>query len=148
MQFTNEDVPEGRLPEDSIHTARLESIELRNFEWTDRKTGELKQGQSLDWWWVITRTNYGDQYIGRRLKSECNARLTNRSDNYFRKWAEALRKKPIEVGESLDTDQLLGLEAEIVIAYRKDRNDPTKSWAFVSDVGEAAEGGQSFDPPF
>jgi hypothetical protein len=32
----------------------LEEIKLRTFEWTDRKTNEKKEGQTLEWWWEIT----------------------------------------------------------------------------------------------
>lgn len=146
MQFVTEDEPDLTLPEDSIHRARLEEIKLHEFPWTDKKTGEEKTGQTLQWWWVITSTRLGPEFIGRKVKGECNPKLSNRGDNRFHNWAEAILDRQIPVGMAIDTDDLVGLEAEIVIGHRTDRKDPKKTWEFVSDVAPV-EGGQ-IEPPF
>jgi hypothetical protein len=145
MHFTTENEPDTSLPEDSIHRARLEEIKLRTFEWTDRD-GEKREGQSLDWWWEITQSALGPQYIGRKVKGECKAKLTNRDDNRFRQWSEVLLGREIPIGMSIDTDDLIGLEAEIVIGIRTDRRDPSKKFPFVSDVAPADTTGD--DIPF
>jgi hypothetical protein len=145
MQFITEDEPDLTLPEDSIHRARLEEIKLRTFTWTDKK-GEEKDGQTLEWWWEITSTRLGPEYVGRKVKAECNPKLSNRGDNRFRQWAEAILNRQIPVGMAIDTDDLVGLEADIVIGHRQDRKDKTKTWEFVSDVAPT-EGGQ-LEPPF
>lgn len=145
MRFTVEEEAEVRFPDDSIHRARLLEIKLRTFTWTDRD-GQEREGQSLDWWWEIVSTNYGDQFIGRKVKGECNAKITSRSDNRFRIWAGALLNRDIPIGMVIDTDDLTGLEADIVIGYRQDRKDKTKSWAQVTDVAQVT--GSDFDPPF
>ena len=146
MQFLTEDEPDLTLPEDSIHRARLEEIKLRTFEWTDRKTGEQKEGQSLEWWWEITSTGLGPEYVGRKVRGECPAKISNRGNNKFRIWAEALLGRDIPVGMAIDTDDLVGLEAEIVIGHRQDRKDKTRFYEFVSDVASVEA---SYDePPF
>ncbi len=147
MQFTTEDEPDLTLPEESIHRARLMEIKLKQFSWTDRNTGEQKESQSLEWWWEITSTNLGPRYVGRRVRGECNPKLTNRGDNRFRIWAEALLDRQIPVGMAIDTDDLVGLEADIVIGHRNDKKDPHKIWEYVSDVGPA-DNATSSEPPF
>lgn len=146
MRFTTEEEPDRTLPEDSIHRARLEEITLRTFTWY--KDGVPTEGKTLDWWWQITSTKLGPDYIGRRVKAECKPALTNRGDNRFRIWAEALLHREVPVGMAIDTDDLVGLEAEIVIGHRDDRKDSNKKWEFVSDVIPLAEGLQSDEPPF
>jgi hypothetical protein len=146
MQFITEDEPDLTLPEDSIHRARLEEIKLRTQQYVDRKTGEDKEFQSLEWWWEITSTRLGPEYVGRKVKAECNPKLSNRGDNRFRNWAEAILNRQIPVGMAVDTDDLVGLEADIVIGHRRDKKDHNKVWEFVSDVAPT-EGGQ-LEPPF
>ncbi len=148
MRFTTEEEKEVRIPEDSIHRARLEEIKLRTFGWTDKRTGDEREAQVLDWWWRITSTTYGDQYVGRRFKSECDAKLSSRSDNRFRMWAEALLGRDIPVGMAVDTDDLVGMEAEIVIGYQPDRRDKNKTWPYVSDVAPLDGSHHQYDPPF
>lgn len=147
MLLTNEDEPDLTLPEDSIHRAKLEEVQLRTFEFTDRKTGEKKEGQTLEWWWVITSTTLGDEYVGRRVKAECAPKMTNRDGNKLRQWAEALLHREIPVGMAIDTEDLVGLEAEVVIGHRQDKKDSTRMWEFVSDVAPV-DGRFLSEPPF
>ncbi len=149
MQFTNEEEEDRTLPEDSIHRARLEEIKLRTFTWTDRRTGDEKEGKSLDWWWSITVPGSGldASYVGRRVKGECNAKMSSREGNKFREWAEVLLGREIPIGMSVDTDDLVGLEAEIVIGHRQDKKDTSKTWEFVSAISPV-EQRFSEDPPF
>lgn len=147
MQFVTEDEPDLTLPDESFHRARLEEIKLRTFTWTDRRSGEEKEGQTLEWWWQITATKYGPQYLGRKVKGECNPKLSNRGDNRFRVWAEALLQREIPVGMSIDTDDLVGLEAEILVMLRDDRKDPNKKWEYVSNVLHL-DAMDEVEPPF
>lgn len=145
--YTAEEEKDLTLPEDSIHRARLLEVKERSFEFTDRNSGELRTGVTLEWWWEVTRPMAGldPEYTGRRVKGECKPKLTNRSGNRFREWSEALLDRDIPVGASIDLDDLVGLEAEIVIGHRKDKKDPTKVWEEVTHVIPC---GQSIEPPF
>lgn len=149
LQFTTEEEKDLTLPADSIHRARLNEIKERSFEYNDRTTGERKTSTNLEWWWEITRPGAGldDEYIGRRVKGECKPKLTNRAGNRLREWAEAILDREIPIGMTIDTDDLVGLEAEIVIGHRTDRKDATKVWEEVIGVLPAV-GDSSSEPPF
>lgn len=149
MQFTTEDEPDLTLPDESFHRARLQEIKLRTFTWYDKRENppKEKEGNTLEWWWEITSTRYGAEYVGRKVKGECNPKLSNRGDNRFRIWAEALLGRDIPVGMSIDTDDLIGLEAEILVGLRDDRKDPNKKWEYVSNV-LPVDGSDALEPPF
>lgn len=144
MQFTNEHEEDTRFKDDQIFRAKLEEIKLHTFEWRDRD-GDMQEGRILHWWWVITSSPYGPVYVGRKVKGETPAKLTNREDNKFRIWSESLLGREIPVGMGVDTDDLAGLEADILIKMIPDRKDPKKSWATVDGIAPA----DSMDePPF
>lgn len=147
MQFTTEDEPDLTLPEDSIHRARLMELKLRTRDWVDATSGEKKEIKSLEWWWEITSTALGPQYIGRRVKGECNPKITNRPGNRFREWAQAILNRDIPTGMVLDTDDLVGLEAEIVIGHQPNKKDPSRPWENVTDVAPVSDGFGN-EPPF
>jgi hypothetical protein len=140
-----EDEPDLTLPEDSIHVARLVELTPKEIKWT--ADGVEKTNQILEWWWEITSTNLGEQYIGRRIKGSCSAKATNREGNRFRQWAEVLLGREIPVGMKLDTEDLVGLEAEVVIGHRDDKKDPSRKWEFVSDLAPT-NGSFTTEPPF
>ncbi len=146
-QYVTEEEKDLTLPEDSIHRARLLEVNERTFEFTDRRDGTLKTSTTLEWWFEVTRPGGGldEDYIGRRVKGECRPKPSSRAGNRFREWSEALLHRTIGVGTIIDIDDLVGLEAEIVIGHRKDKKDPTKVWEEVVGVLPA---GPSAEPPF
>lgn len=148
-QYVTEEEKDLTLPEDSIHRARLVEIKDRDFSFTDRNTGQQKTGTNLEWWWEITVPQAGldADYIGRRVKGECRPKITNRPGNRFREWSEALLDRPIPVGMVVDTDDLIALEAEIVIGHRQDKKDANKVWEEVTGV-LPVDAAQSTQPPF
>lgn len=148
MQFETVDEPDLTFPDGTIARARLEEIKLRTFTWTDRNTKEEKESQTLEWWWTVTQYSDDPKYVGRKIKGECNPKLSNRGDNRFRIWAEALLGRDIPVGMSIDTDDLVGLEGKIEISLRDDRKDKNKKWEYVSEVIPLMDDDKSFAPPF
>ena len=134
--FTVVDEPNLILPEDSIHRAKLLDIKEKAIEWNDARTGEHKSRDLLEWWWEITvpGNGLGPEFKFRKVKGSTDAKLTNHSGNKFREWAEALLTKPIDIGTVIDVDDLIGLEAEIVIAHRPNKKDPSRPWEEVSEV--------------
>lgn len=149
-QYTTEEERDLTLPEDSIHRARLLEISEREFSFNDRKDGKQKTGTNLVWWWEITLPGGGldADYIGRRVKGECRPKLTNRPGNRFREWSEALLGRDIPVGMVVDTDDLVELEAEIVIGHRRDSKDASKVWEEVVGVIPLSGNAYSSKPPF
>lgn len=149
QQFETEEQQDLTLPEDSIHTAQLVDLKTRDVPFTDRKTGEAKSFTKLEWWWEIVATNLEDKYIGRKVKGECDAKLTSHPGNSFRNWAETLLGREIPIGMVIDTDDLIGLRAEVSIGHREDRKDPAKIWEFVDEVMPlSADFKLSDEPPF
>lgn len=146
--YVAEEEKDLTLPEDSIHRARLLEVKERSFDFRDRQTGEMKTAVNLEWWWEITRPMAGldPEFAGRRVKGECRPKLTNRPGNRFREWAEAVLRRDIPVGMSIDLDDLIGMEADIVIGHRHDRKDPNKIWEEVTHVMAAQ--GFTDEPPF
>lgn len=157
MEFPCEDEPDLTIPENTVARARLEKLDHHTFDWTDRQTGEMKTSSKLVWTWRILSTNADGDYAGRTVRGECKAKLSNRDDNRFRAWTEALINQEIPVGMRIDTDDLIGLSADVVIGIEPDRKDPLKKWNRVTDVipatsrpGPAGPRGafQSAEPPF
>jgi hypothetical protein len=145
LLIENEHEEDTRFRDDQIFRARLTEIKLRTYPFTDRD-GHPAEGQSLDWWWEITGSTEGPAYIGRKVKGECHPKMTNREDNKFRQWAEALLNREIPVGMKLDTDDLVGLEADILIRLRQDRKERDKWWPQVDGI--APVDGALQDVPF
>lgn len=133
LTFVTEDAPDLTLPEDKIFRAQLKEMKLHTFTWTDYKVSppEQKEGRTLQWWWEV-QTN--DEYNGRKVKGECDPKLSNHPRNRFRMWAESLLQREIPVGMPIDTDDLVGLTADITIRHRPDKKDPTKKYEEVDEV--------------
>jgi hypothetical protein len=148
LQFTMEDQPDTTIPEDTIVRARLEEIKQHDFEWTDNKKNppEKRQSSVLQWWWEVTSP---DEYKGRKIKGECPTKLGRNETNRFTQWAEALLGREIPIGMVIDSDDLVGLSADITVRHDVDRKDPNKKWARVDEViGLASPEPYSSEPPF
>ena len=125
-QTTMRDEDTYPLPDETPFPARLESVEVKTiqFEKKDRKTG-AKTGEwsSFDKWvWDFQITS--GQYAGLHAYGETEDRLTNHPDNKVRQWAETLRDAPFEIGEGLNTDDLVGLPC--IVTVRHDEPRPKK----------------------
>lgn len=150
LQFTTEDAPDLTLPEDKIFRAQLKEMKIHTFKWTDRKVSppEEKEGSTLQWWWEVTST---DEYNGRKVKGECDPKISNHPRNRFRQWAEALLGREIPVGMMVDSDDLVGLTADITVKHRADKKDASKKYEEVDDVipvGGDGGSGWGDEPPF
>jgi hypothetical protein len=149
VEFTVEQEQDLTLPEDSIHTARLTEVKPNVINWVDKNTGEPRSATLLDWWFEITETTYGDQYIGRRVKGSTDSTMSNHPRNKLRGWFEAMLQRDIGMGMKVNSDDIVGLPCEIVIGHRPDRKDPAKIWEEVTDVAPASgTGGRDLEPPF
>lgn len=120
-KYTVEDEPDRTIPEDTILRAALVEVNEKTIEWKDKRTGEDKSADLLEWWWEITDDRVEDGlYKGRRIKGECNAKITNHPGNRFRNWSEALLGRELGVGQGVDPqDDLVGLSADITVKHRE-----------------------------
>lgn len=148
-QATNEEyVPDTseQIPADTIHPAKLLDVTVQPIQWKDKVTGDTKTADLLKWKWEITE---GD-YAGKWVWGSCDARLSTHPKNQFRNWSETLLGREVPPGLIIDTDDLLGLEAQITIKHRADKKDPAKVYVEVDEVLPGGDTGWSFDdqPPF
>lgn len=115
MGFKKEDKPDLTIPADSIVVAELDELKIKTINWTDKKTGEAKSADMLEWWWRVVE----GEYEGRKVKGECNAELSNHPQNRFNNWAEATLGQEIPLGYDLEPDDLVGLKALISVKHRQ-----------------------------
>jgi hypothetical protein len=144
LQFTvTEEEPDLTVPEDTIIVARLAEIKPRLMEWTDKTTQEKKSKQRVEFWWQVISP---ERYNTRRLKGECDAKIDK--GGQFHSWAEAILDRQIPIGMGIDTDDLVGLNAEITVRHRKSK-DGTKTFEEVDVVMPASAASVAMDkPPF
>lgn len=106
--MSNED--QYKLPKDTLLPAVLKSVEEKVINYVN-KNG--KDDSFTKWTWEFEIVD-GD-YMGLHAWGDTEPRLTNHPDNKVRQWAETLRGAAFEMGEGLDTDDLLGLTCVIVV---------------------------------
>lgn len=123
MTFVTEDEPDLTIPEDTLVRAKLLEIKPKTINWTIKNgpnAGQPASKAMLEWWWEITDTRFpGKDGLNRRLKAECEAKLTNNAGNKFRQWAEALLGREVPVGMGIDTDDVVGLSADVTVRHEK-----------------------------
>lgn len=145
LQFKVEDAPDLTIPEDYPVRAILKDIELREYEFTDRRTQEKKQGSRLEWKFEVTSDG---PYLGRVVRGRTSTSLNNRDGNRFRQWAETLLGRELGVGAGIDADDLLGLACEITVSHEPDRKNPEIKWDRVDEVLPVTGGFNLNEPPF
>ena len=99
-----------------------EEVEIE-FQRKDRKTkaplfdddGNPVMGIFSKWRWIFEITE--GEFVGVNIYGDTQAEFSTREDNLVRIWSEVLTGKEIEVGEELDTDALIGLEAMMSIRH-------------------------------
>lgn len=98
-----------KLPQDVPMKARLNSVEERVINYV--RDGENRSFTKWKWEFEIT----DGEYAGLRAWGETEDRLTTHPDNLVRQWAESIRGVAFELGEGLDTDDLLAAPCVIVV---------------------------------
>ena len=118
-----EEQEKWRLPEGEPLPVVLLNVEDKTFEYPDKKTGEMKSFTKWTWEFEISD---GD-YSGLKIWADTDAKVTNGEGNKPREWAETLLGVELDLGEGLDTDDLLGLPATAIlknIVVKKSNGDP------------------------
>lgn len=154
---TMQDENEYPLPEDTPFPARLDKVEERVTRWTyqshhqsviDGRNKVGEEGEIVRWSWTFRITD-GD-YAGVNAYGETEPKLTTHPDNLVRQWAEVLRGKTFELGESFDTDDLLGLTCIITVRHDppREKRDGGKFYPCPVDSVFPADALGVSDPPF
>lgn len=103
------------LPEDTLFSAVLLAAEEKVIPYTDKKTGEDKSFEKIEWKWLIERPA---EYAGKNAFGECPTTLDSFPANRFRLIAEALLQRPLDVGTPLSLEDLVGLRADISVEHQ------------------------------
>lgn len=127
-----EEEKQWKLPADEPLQATLVKVDERVIPFKNKRTGADDSFTKWEWEFEITE----GEYAGLHAWGSSEDRLTTHPDNKVRQWAEALRGREFELGEGLDTDDLLGLLCVITVDNTEhEKKDGTISYLCpVKDV--------------
>lgn len=132
-----------RFPKDEPLPAILTKVEEVTIPYKDRQTGQDKTFTKWNWEFELTE----GEFSGLHVWGDTEPKLTNREDNKVRQWAEALRGLPFEMGEGLDTDDLIGLPCLVVLDHEEVTNKKGEP-VYKCPVVSVIEAGIPTEPPF
>lgn len=140
---TMKEEQQWKLPKETPLPAQLTAVVEREIPYKDKKTGADATFTKWEWEFGITE----GEYAGLSAWGDTEDRLTNHPDNKVRQWAETIRGAEFDMGEGLDTDDLLGLPCTILVDNTEyTKKDGTTSYLCpVVDVYPAEQG---IEPPF
>lgn len=111
------------IPEGEIVNVVLDKVEPDQYEWNGETIDKLK--------WYFTVTDEG-QFNGLQVRGSTSTAFTNHPNCRAYNWVQAITGKKYQEGEGLDTDDLSGMRARIIIKHREDKNK--RLWHDVRDV--------------
>jgi hypothetical protein len=124
MAYVMEEEKDRTIPEDTIVRAVLVEVSEKQIEWKDKRTNEDRSATLLEWWFEVVDDREDALYQGRKVKLECDARLTNHPNNRFRLVVEALLGRELSLGTPIDPqDDLVGLKCDITVKHRRYEKD-------------------------
>lgn len=100
-----------KLPKEVLLPAALKSVEEKTIPFFNSRTNA--DDSFTKWTWEFEIID--GEYMGLHAWGDTDPRLTNHPDNKVRQWAETLRGREFELGEGLNTDDLLGLTCCITV---------------------------------
>jgi hypothetical protein len=107
------------IPEGTIVAAKVISIEENN----DLQF-EGRPSPRLNWAFEITESPWG----GYKILGSSSQKFTIDPPSKFYEWAVQLLGRTFEVGDGIDTEDLIGLPCRIEIEYKPDSRDPERMW--------------------
>lgn len=108
------------VPEGEIVAAKVKEI----------KAETLDFGPRLNWAFEITEA----PWEGVRVLDSCSQKFTIDPPSKFYEWACQLLGRTFEIGEQIDTDDLVGLSCRIEIAHKPAKDDPERKWLRVGTL--------------
>lgn len=109
------------IPEGTIIAAKVAEIEKKTLDFGDR----------LNWKFEITESGPYKEY---KINGSTSLKFTIDPPSKFYEWAVQLTGRTFEVGESVDTDDLIGLPCRIEIEHQQDKQDEERYWMRVATV--------------
>lgn len=116
------------IPEGTIIGAKVSEIEQKTLDFGDR----------LNWKFEIIESG---QFEGYRINGSTSMKFTIDPPSKFYEWATQILGRTFEVGEAVDTDDLIGLPCRIEIEHKADKDDPERMWMRVATVIAPRDGG-------
>lgn len=115
VKMTAEESSFEMIPEGEIVAAKVVGIEGKSFDWGDR----------LNWKFEVTEKGTWEGY---KINGSTSLKFTIDPPSKFYEWSVELLGRTFEVGESVETDDLIGLPCRIEIEWQEDKDDEKKHW--------------------
>lgn len=100
---------------------------------------QVGQGTKLKWKWEIVEGEYTEKWAW----GECWDNLDQSDGCTWRRWHEALVDRPVDIGENIDTDDVLNLMAYIHVTHRSYYKDGIEDDDHLRTVAEIADSPES-----
>ena len=117
------------IPENELVNVRLVNVEVHEFEYQGEKIQKLR--------WSFAVTDAGN-WQGKNIYGDTSTNFTAHPNCKAYNWAKALTGREYPPGEELETDDLLGLPARIIIAYKPGKDG--RNWMRAKEVLAASSG--------
>lgn len=117
------------IPENELVNVRVSNIEMREFTFDNEKVEKLR------WEFVVVDPG---PWEGKNIFGDTSTNFTAHPNCKAYNWSTAITGKQFDVGEELDTDNLLGLPCRVIIMHKPDREG--RSWMRVREVLPARTG--------
>lgn len=108
------------IPEGDIVAAKVAEIEQKTLDF----------GERLNWKFEVTEA----QWEGYKINGSTSMKFTIDPPSKFYEWAVQLLGRTFELGENIDTDDLIGLQCRIEIEHKPDADNPERMWMRVGTV--------------
>jgi len=133
------------LPEDTLLRCRLNAVNPKEVPYRDKNTGEQKTFTKWEWEFQVIEGEFAEK----KIWGETNDKLTTHPDNKPRNWAEAILGQELDLGMEFDTDDIVGLIADVTVYHHHyTKNGEDRTIAKIQDVLPAGKLSSAADPPF
>ena len=136
-----EEQEQWKLPHQEPMPATLVSVVEKSFSGVSQKTGKEWSITKWTWEWDIT----GGDYAGLKAWGDTDPKMTNHPDDKVRQWAETLLGVELDMGDGIDTDDLLGLSGLILCNNTEEKKKDGTPF-FKSEVVNVLPA--DYEPPF
>ncbi len=121
VRMTAEESSFEMIPEGEIVAAKVSAIEEKSFDW----------GERLNWQFEVTEKGTWDGY---KINGSTSRKFTIDPPSKFYEWSVELLGRTFDIGEWVETEDLIGLPCRIEIEWQQDKEDDAKFWMRASTL--------------
>jgi hypothetical protein len=122
------------VPLDTLVPLKLESVEFVKIDYITKSGPNAgKPGVFTKWEWTFSV--HDGEYAGLTIRGNSEPKITSQDEpsgnlHLARPWVEALLGRPLDLGEEIDTDDLIGLPAvgTVLHAPPRPKKDGNGNW--------------------